>query len=1054
MVNKSKSIFTSMIVSLMLVLGACGTPAPKQSDSQIESEDSTSESIESLEPSESSESIESSEESVPLNKYTLTFVDRGQVIHVMNDVEEGSIVTYDGPIPVKEADENAYRYRFKEWVPSLRLPVTKDTTYVSTFSAYAEELMIDDFESYKNSASMIDEGWQALGYNSSTQKWTTETAASVSLGKKSVEGEKSLRFNAWENGVGYEFRKLLDTNHLDKSINALRFRLMAPSINECSVLMNLKPMTIEGRTLSPQFKYVLNLKTSEFVEYTLPLSDPNWLLWGESGKSIASVADWTGIHQDDICEYLDNITFFLKGSDGANGIPYAAFLDSIKFVTTVAPDYVENESMYDYTVYSGKLNNGYTLRLDIDSLENEGNATAKVIDLETPKTIYGKIHLQGNLISFVADDENQLVYNGRLVDGGQKIKFLSASGSLLEDVDGMNLVAVQTVENFEEYTEDGVAYYQDTEMSDRRGCRGAYYSEYYAGEGHSSPWGKNGWSLMGGDGDQLKLIQDAEGAHSGTNYLKLKNAKDNAMRYMQWGLFDGTSEKNSFRGSRMSFWAKTDGVVPAFKVSMYSQSSPTLQTKDQYVKSETFNETEEVNEWKHYEIELNPNYVYYGFMVFMEKTLTSTAYLYIDDIEIYGANPYAKFELPEPEPVPEVKQGFTYVGKYKNMFNITLDVGNNNSVTLKSNPLSIDNTGSLENIDGEAKITFGTLTYVATISEDLKTLTYKEILGGNQLTDYLTNLDFHMIDYADNAEQYDKDGLMYYQGNMSESAAKGARGAYYCDYWVGTGSGSGLSPLGGSGWCLMGGSGDQLQLDKTQAYDGSQSIKIKESTAGDMRYLQWHLYKGTGEGYTGVDGFSITLKNNGSIDVTMKILVYKVQKVTSATQSGDENLDMLEVVLPANQDWTTYTVPLDINETYYGYGLVAVKGTSIAWINADKAYYHGPLTDPNIYYSFGVNSSMIGPTAIEGKGCTFVFDTAGQLSLSFEGHDYSVKYQMSMSNDDKQVITMHIEEETLVGTIEIDSSSFVVTIKITSNSGGEITSNFPEGYQYVGSPIF
>ena len=100
----------------------------------------------------------------------------------------------------------------------------------------------------------------------------------------------------------------------------------------------------------------------------------------------------------------------------------------------------------------------------------------------------------------------------------------------------------------------------------------------------------------------------------------------------------------------MGFWAKTNGVVKSFNAYLYSQNAPTNATRDQYVKSATFTESAALGEWKHYEVELNPNVVYYGFMFFLSANWTADSYLYIDDIEVYGADPYAHYEEPIPEP--------------------------------------------------------------------------------------------------------------------------------------------------------------------------------------------------------------------------------------------------------------------------------------------------------------------------------------------------------------------------------------------------------------------
>ena len=645
MQNKKKIAFLSIALASIMVLGACGPTQPssaQQSSSEESSEPSSSSSV--APSSESSSSSQSSSSSEAKTKYTVTFVVNGQTVQT-SEVEEGEKAVYNGATPTKAADADAVKYRFSGWDKDINAPITAATTFTAQFKAYAVEQMIDDFESYEITAEMIDEGWVAIGWSSATNGWTEETKAAVSLGSRSVEGNKALRFDAWENTMGYKFAKKFKANAFAKSANALKFRAMLPSINTFKVLLYAQA-TINGQQQVASFTYTINLQSSEYVEYVIPLADDGWAMYGEAGKSFKVVADYIGIHEDDIVQHLTKIEFYAQGDDGIGGQPYVAFLDSARFVTLDNPVKSETETMGQYTRYTGLLTTGKTVRID---LGENGNANATILDAaEQQQVIQGKVAIDANKnMTFTSNDNGAtLVYSGKLVNGGQKVKYVSASGAYAAGVADMELNAVQVVDNFEKYTADGKAYYQsNTDKSQRSGCRGAYYSEYYAGSG-SSPWGGNGWSLMGGDGSQLKLKQDQAGAHAGKNYLCLKHSKDKAMRYMQWGLFDGTAEQQSFRGSKFSFWAKSNGWVKNFKFYMYSQSAPTNATRDNYVKSYQFEETEAIGQWKHYEIELNPKLVYYGYMVLIEKNYNlsgNEAYLYIDDVEVYTANPYATY---------------------------------------------------------------------------------------------------------------------------------------------------------------------------------------------------------------------------------------------------------------------------------------------------------------------------------------------------------------------------------------------------------------------------
>ena len=278
MKNKNKFAFLTLVATAAMILGACGEkPAPSSKEgvsSNIPSEN-TSEIIapssEIVNPSsqhseqpssevvtpssassQSSQTMPSSsaqpsssvqpsssqpiESSVVVNKYTVSFVVDGQVVYTVQ-VNEGETATYVGETPTKEGDAQG-TYTFTGWVKDINSPITQDTVFIAVFSYHSNIIMIDDFESYEESGDMIDEGWVALVYSNSTGTWTDQTAATVSLGTRSIEGEKSLKFEAWENGVGYKFAKDFGDNKITDSANAIQFTLMAPSINKLTVLLN------------------------------------------------------------------------------------------------------------------------------------------------------------------------------------------------------------------------------------------------------------------------------------------------------------------------------------------------------------------------------------------------------------------------------------------------------------------------------------------------------------------------------------------------------------------------------------------------------------------------------------------------------------------------------------------------------------------------------------------------------------------------------------------------------------------------------------------------
>ena len=931
-------------------------------------------------------------------KFIVTFMANGLPVQV-SEVEEGQKAVYTGATPTKRGDAESKFYRFKKWDRDLNTPIIADTVFNAMFTSYENVMVVDDFESYNDAASMMDAGWVALGYNNTTKTWTEETNAAVSLSTKSVEGRKSLRFDAWENGTGYKFAKLIEDGTYNKAANALKFRLMVPSINTVKVLLHAK-VEIEGQMQAPSFTYTLHPTSSEFVEYVIPLADDGWALWGDATKSMASVAGWTGVHQDDITNYLTRIEFYVEGNDGIGGQPYAAFLDALRFVTLDEPENVETETMGSYNRYTGNLVTGETVKIDI---KENGDATATVVDMKEPPVIPGKVTVNADkVMTFTSADQGaSLVYSGRFINGGQQVEYVSASGELAPLVNNMALNAVQVVDNFEQYETDGQAYHQSGAIDARSGCRGAYYSEYYAGGTASTTFGGSGWSLLGGDGSQLKLKQDKNTAHSGNNYLCLKHSKSVAFRYLQWGLYDGTSDVNAFRGSKLSFWAKTNGLVNQFTVRMFSQSLVKGSTLDTRVKSEKFTQTAAIGEWKHFEVALNPNLVYYGYMISMDKNTSlssNESYLYIDDVEVYTANPYAVY-VPD-APATELQEGQVFYGKALGVASMTLTVKADNKVSVylpAESPTAFDVPYSY---DGDnITLDFGNgATYTGKINATGTAISFVSAAG--EASQVLNNLSFAAIDVVDNGEGYNgQNGTMYYQGNADPNNRSGLRGAYYCD-WYSSGT---ASPMGGTGWALFGGNGDQLSLESSAnlVHSGKYSMKMRRNNGANMRYTEWGLYDGTATAKAKSNYFVYWVKNPNATALKMRVFAYYQQQVTAGTQgsnrTGNDNIQ-----IPANSDWTRVVVKLDSSKTYYGVTFIVEKsGTSSDYIYVDDAMFLSE--DNNFYNAFSpaVGATLSG-TIVPGPA-SITIGQAGACTLTCEALGGSLQSKYSMFDGNMEI---------------------------------------------------
>lgn len=995
MKDKKKIAFLSLALTALLALSGCGGNNPStdpskdtettsvdpgtsatESTETTTSEETTSEETTSEETTSEETTSEESSSEDPVVYHTVRFLLDGNLLKSYQ-VKEGETVTYDGEEPAKQPTAEICKFVFKGWDKDVTQPITADIDFNAVFREYVLEQEIDDFEKYEGDNDLADSGWVAQTYKDNG--WTDQTSASVTMSTNATHGEKAVRLNAWDNGMDFKIVNHGLKDKFSKAANALKFSLMAPSFMTGKVLVYTVPVEIQGQTKEPKFEYTLNKsKTGNYVDYTIPLASAGWRLWGEEGKSIAETASWLGIEVDDFPTYITKIEFYLKGNQTSN-TDMIAFLDNVRFVTEENPDDLEESVTILYDRYTAVLNDGTTLRIDIDA---EKNAIAKVIDIETPQEVPGKITYEGDNVVFTsADSGATLVYKGTMTNGGQLINFVSATGAFAPAVDKVKLNAVQVVDNYEGYATDGKAYYQgNTDPSQRSGARGAYYSEYYAGGTASSPYGGSGWSLLGGDGSQLKLKQDKAGAHSGNNYLCLKHSKSVAFRYILWGMFDGTAEKNAYRGSTFSFWAKTNGLVNQFTVLAYSKPQVTLQTEtSSQVRYEKFEQTEAIGQWKHFEITLNPNLVYYGFMIKTDKNTSLSAnesYLYIDDVEIYTANPYKAYVAPEP-PVEqkELTNGQVFFTSVMGMASGKLIIKKDNACQFLIPAVHMNIFGTYSMVENEVTLDFDELgTIVATLDKDATNLTYVKATG--ELGAY-GELDFGEVDVLDNAETYTESGKMYYQGNTDVSKRSGARGAYFCDYNSGSGS-----PVGGSGWSLMGGNGDQLSLETSAAlvHSGTNSLKMKRNYGASMRYMTWGLMDGTAEAHTGANYFVYYAKNPNAKALTINTSIYYQAQVTPSTVAS--NREFLAASIPANSDWVQVVIPLDPAKTYYGAAFTALhinaSGSDYFYID-DQAFV---AEDMNILSPFvAINNLAMTGTTVAGEA-TITIGEGGKVTLA------------------------------------------------------------------------
>ena len=1015
---KNKKLFgaLSLLLATGLILSGCNN---KKSESSTPA------------PSSSTQPSSSSSEAV---KYTVTFVVNGTTVQT-SEVEAGSVAQYTGETPTKAGDAQAYAYGFRGWDKDITQPITEDTTFTAVFAEYAESNLIDDFEAYNDLVDIHDDGkWVPAKYNNTTTEWDDDEGGNISVSSNATQGVQALRFQSWGNSVGYKFCKKLTAGAYTQSANALKFTLKTARFNTVKVILFTSAITIqeEGqpKEVVPSATYTLPaIQSNEVVEYTIPM-DADWALWGDKAQfgTIASAASWTGIHQDDAVKMLTRLEFLVQGNDDAGGQPQLSFVDNVRFVTLAQPTEQQVEETGIYERYTGKTAQGLTVRL---TLGENGAAAAQVLDAPAAQPeIPGTYEISGSNITFTsADSGATLIYRGQVQNKGQFIKFTSADGSIKDDVGTMDLNAVQVIDNFENYADTGTAWYDENTKADRSGLRGDFYQERYTGS-NSSEWAGPGWELMAGGGQQLNLVKS--GGHTGNNYASFKSSKGAALRYMQWGLFDGTADKQSFRGSKFSFWAKTTNTTAKIRVNVFSTPTPILDNEVNKTQCKQINviETGAVGTWKHYEIDLNPKLTYYGYSFMLDHNDIRDGALYVDDVEVYTASPYAKYEAPAPAAKP-IQQQMTYVAKIAGLVRASLKLTGDDTASLSAPGIGYAGSGSYTINGKDIDFSFGDDHYVATISDDQKTLTYKSVSGSGLIAQKLANVNFNMIEYADNAETYTETGTMYYQDNMDNTKISGARGAYHCDFWQSGASKPSL--LGDSGWSLIGSGGNQINLDKEDAYEGNQSLQFKVA-GNQLRYIQWDLFSGQAKGHKGFNKFGVYFKNTTGADIKVKLYTFTAQKLnvgnfTTVRLSSDE------LTVANDSSWHLLTLDLDPSKTYYGWGLFTVsKPASAVYLKADMAHFFNDYEGPenNFYAKKGVTlSGNIVPGA-----ASLAFDDNGVVKFTCQAagqQDVAGKYRLFMNNVQRMSIT--VAGTTIEGPYTVNAATGQITFKVESKSG-------------------
>lgn len=380
---------------------------------------------------------------------------------------------------------------------------------------------------------------------------------------------------------------------------------------------------------------------ANWTRYSLSFDDTNWqVVYSERSMTFNEIKDifaakgYAFNSLGEVLPYFDSVSFLCKCPADANWSTAYAYLDDFQFANTGA-----TASVIESITQKVSLKQNYVLKSD--------NIRARLSVGESSVLSFKQDETERNVpVTLTVNENNELSMSSNMEGYEFNATFTSDTGGTtfaLKEVNGTiaslfaNAVmeSYQVLDDFESYTQTGIGYDSTHTPDQISGLRGAYFADFYSGSASTSPVGGPNWEIMRST-DYLELNKDLENVHSGNQSARFKYNSSNQMRYLTYGLSDGTATPIT-RGSTFSLWTKgvatRDNVI---KVRLYT--APLIMKSNQ--DSDCVISTEYTipmnADWTEIKFSIDPNKTFYGFGIYPMKGHGTGAYFYVDDISIYN----------------------------------------------------------------------------------------------------------------------------------------------------------------------------------------------------------------------------------------------------------------------------------------------------------------------------------------------------------------------------------------------------------------------------------
>ena len=187
-------------------------------------------------------------------------------------------------------------------------------------------------------------------------------------------------------------------------------------------------------------------------------------------------------------------------------------------------------------------------------------------------------------------------------------------------------------------------------------------------------------------------------------------------------------------------------------------------------------------------------------------------------------------------------------------------------------------------------------------------------------------------------ENFSGDGIGYDASHKDETKWTGLRSKWFSDYY--SGSSGNPSPVGGSGWSMMG-SSDYLGLSTSIAHTGSKSMRLKYNASNQLRFITWDCTQAPSPRLPKATYMSLWVRACGSRDNHLKIRAVRLEQVKTDNHGAETTYTTEEVTIPAdtNHGWVEVKIALDPEKNYYGLAILPMKNSGSS-TGEDNQYFY------------------------------------------------------------------------------------------------------------------